>query len=453
MARDTIIAERPVPPKGRLSFPMLILRMIANPVASWGEDFYEEPAVLYRWLGLQTLYVMDPVLIQRILLDDAENYSKQPLNDDVFGEAIGGGLLNAEGDEWRWQRRLAAPLFRAEEMLAYVPAFASVCAPLLKRWKDSGAGASQRIDRDMTGTTLQALQDTVLGAGLGDDDRRAIQEAGATFLFYSMWKVVLTSLRLPPIPHPGAQKMARAGKRLRETAEKVLAKRNGGSEGGDLLGRLVTARDPATGSAMPPRLIVDNVVTFLMAGHETTSQALTWTLYLLALFPEWQERLREEVRRVNPNGDIGADDIGKLQLLDAVFQEAIRLYSPAPVLMRRTVAPVRLDGITLGKGATIIIPIYVVHRHKRLWEDPLKFDPSRFTPQVRAGRHRCAYMPFGAGPRTCVGATFAMLEGKTILATLLSRARFDLPDGEAPVPFARITLRPKNGLTLKVTLL
>ncbi len=179
MARDTIIAERPVPPKGRLSFPMLILRMIANPVASWGEDFYEEPAVLYRWLGLQTLYVMDPILIQR-------------------------------------------------------------------------------IDRDMAGTTLQALQDTVLGAGLGDDNRRVIQEAGATFLFYSMWKVVLTSLRLPPtIPHPGAQKMARAGKRLRETAEKVLVKRNGGSEGGDLLGRFVTARDPAAGSTMPPRLIVD----------------------------------------------------------------------------------------------------------------------------------------------------------------------------------------------------
>ena len=101
MARETIIAERPIPPKGRLSFPMLILRMIANPVASWGEDFYEEAAVLYRWFGLQTLYVMDPALIQRILLDDAESYSKQPLNDDVFGEAIGGGLLNAEGDEWR----------------------------------------------------------------------------------------------------------------------------------------------------------------------------------------------------------------------------------------------------------------------------------------------------------------------------------------------------------------
>jgi cytochrome P450 len=124
---------------------------------------------------------MDPVLIQRILLEEAESYSKQPLNDDVFGEAIGGGLLNAEGEEWRWQRRLAAPLFRAEEMLRYVPAFAAASAPLLKRWNDSGAGAAQRIDRDMTGATLQALQDTVLGAGLGDDDRRAIQDAGANF--------------------------------------------------------------------------------------------------------------------------------------------------------------------------------------------------------------------------------------------------------------------------------
>jgi cytochrome P450 len=452
MATDTIIAERPIPPKGRLSFPMLILRMIVNPVASWGEDFYEEPAVLYRWLGLQTLYVMDPVLIQRILLEDAESYSKQPLNDDVFGEAIGGGLLNAEGDKWRWQRRLAAPLFRAEEMLAYVPAFAAVCTPLLKRWKDSGAGALQRIDRDMTGTTLQALQDTVLGAGLGEENRHAIQEAGATFLFYSMWKVALTSLRLPPtIPHPGAQKMARAGQTLRDIAQKVLVKRNGGNEAGDLLGRLVNARDPATGNAMPPRLIVDNVVTFLMAGHETTSQALTWSLYLLALFPEWQERVRAEVRRFNAGGDISGDDIGKLQLLDAVFQEAMRLYAPAPVLMRRTVAPVMLDGVKLDKRALIIIPIYVIHRHKLLWQEPLKFDPSRFVPEARAGRHRCAYMPFGAGPRTCIGATFAMLEGKTILATLLSQARFELPDGEVPVPFARITLRPKNGLTLKVT--
>ncbi len=141
MARDATIAERPAPPKGRLSFPMLMLRMIGNPVASWGEDFYEEPLVRYRWLGLETLFVMDPTLIQAILLDDVENYSRQPLNDDVFGAAIGGGLLNAEGHDWRWQRRLAAPLFRAEDVLAYVPTFAAACEPVLRRWSELPPGA------------------------------------------------------------------------------------------------------------------------------------------------------------------------------------------------------------------------------------------------------------------------------------------------------------------------
>jgi cytochrome P450 len=453
--RSTSIVERPVPPKRRLPFPLLMLRMIGNPLASWAEDFYREPVVLYRWLGLETLFVMDPALIQRILLEDIDNYSRQPINDDVFGEAIGGGLLNAEGEDWRWQRRLAAPLFRAEDVLAYVPAFAASAESLLDRWRKAGSGTYQPIAEDMTRATLQALQDSVLGASLAEEDRRSIGQAGAAFLIYSVWKVALTSLRLPPsLPHPGSRVMTRAGATLREVARRVLAEtRTKGSEADNLLSRLVSARDPVTGEAMPEGLIVDNVVTFLMAGHETTAQALTWSLYLLALFPEWQERVRAEIRGVAGEGKIGREEIAKLPLLDAVFQEAMRLYPPAPTLMRRTHVRVRLGDIALGAGATIIIPVYVVHRHRLLWRDPLSFDPSRFTPEAKADRHRCAYMPFGAGPRTCIGGSFAMLEGKTILATLLNRASFALPEGEEPTPFARITLRPKEGLRLKVTFL
>ena len=386
MATDTTIAERPVPPKGRLSFPKLMLRMVSNPVASWGEDFYDEPMVVYRWLGLETAFVMDPALIQTVLLDDADSYSKQPLNDDVFGEAIGGGLLNAEGEAWRWQRRLAAPLFRAEDVLTYVPAFAAACAPVLKRLSKAEPGASQNIDEDMTAATLQVLQDTVLGASLGEEDRKFIEQAGATFLANSIWKVALTSLRLPPsIPHPGARAMVRDGKTMRGVAERVLAKaRASGAKGEELLQRFVTARDPATGDTVPDGLIVDNVVTFLMAGHETTSRALTWTLYLLALFPEWQGRVREEVLGVAGAGPIGRDEIAKPSLLDAVFHEAMRLYPPAPMLMRRTVKPVQLGGVAIGAGATVNIPIYVVHRHRLLWKDPLRFDPSRFAPEAKA---------------------------------------------------------------------
>jgi cytochrome P450 len=172
MSRSATIAEWPVPPKRRLAFPWLILKMIGNPIGSWSEDFYREELILYRWLGLESAFIMDPALIQSVLLDDAGSYSKQPLNDDVFGEAIGGGLLNAEGEAWRWQRRLTAPLFRAEDVLAYIPAFAGACGTVLQRWREAPPGTSQAIDRDMTRATLQALQDSVLGASLGEADLR-----------------------------------------------------------------------------------------------------------------------------------------------------------------------------------------------------------------------------------------------------------------------------------------
>jgi cytochrome P450 len=200
-------------------------------------------------------------------------------------------------------------------------------------------------------------------------------------------------------------------------------------------------------------LIIDNLVTFLLAGHETTAQALTWTLYLLALFPEWQEQARAEVRAVAGDGNIGREHLPQLHLIESIFQEAMRLYPPAPSLVRVAKTAKSLGGHALKAGATIIIPIYVLHRHERLWPEPLRFDPSRFAPEAKAARHRCAYMPFGVGPRTCIGSTFAMLEGKAMLATLLAAARFELPQGEVPVPLARITLRPEQGLKLKVTLL
>jgi cytochrome P450 len=159
MASDATIVEVPRPPAGRLPFPLLILRMIGNPVASWSEDFYDEPIVVYRTLGLETVFVMDPELIQQILLDDSESFTKRPLYDHVLGGAGGKGLLIAEGDDWRWQRRIALPLFRSEELLAHVPAFAEACAPVLDRWNAAGPGSLQVIGRDMTAAAMQELED------------------------------------------------------------------------------------------------------------------------------------------------------------------------------------------------------------------------------------------------------------------------------------------------------
>jgi cytochrome P450 len=454
MALDATIVEVPKPPAGRLPFLRLLARLVSNPVASWGEDFYDESIVVYDDFGLQTVFVMDPELIQQILLDNSDAFTKSPLYDDVLGRAGGKGLLIAEGDDWRWQRRIAAPLFRAEALYSYVPAFAAACEPVLARWRKAGAGSPHLIGKDMTEAAMQALQDTILGADLQEQDRKTVSEAGTAFLSSTTWKIAYGALKLPSwTPHPGSKAMRLAGDNLREVAGRVLAnRRQGRGDGADLLSRLVAARDPGTG-AMSDSRIIDNVVTFLMVGQETTAQALTWALYVLALFPQWQEKVREEVRRVTGAGPLSANELEQLGLLEAVFLEAMRLYPPAPSLMRITRRPVKLREVELASGATVVIPIYVVHRHRRLWSDPLRFDPSRFAPEARAGRHRCAYLPFSTGPRSCIGGAFSMLETKAMLATFLAKARFELPEGEVPVPLARITLRPKHGLKLKVTML
>jgi len=380
MASDATIVEIPKPPRGRLPFLRLLARLVSNPVASWGEDFYDAPIVVYRNFGLQTVFVTDPELIQQILLDDSDAFTKRPLYDNVLGRAGGKGLLIAEGDDWRWQRRIAAPLFRAEALLSYVPAFAAACEPVLTRWRKAGPGSLRLISKDMTDAAMQALQDTILGVDLREQDRRLVSEAGTAFLSSTTWKIAFASLKLPAwTPHPGSATMRRAGDNLRKVAGRVLANRRQGlGDGADLLARLVAAQDPGTGAKMSDSLITDNVVTFLMVGQETTAQALSGALYVLALFPDWQEKVREEVRRVGM-GPFSASQLEQLGLLQAVFLEAMRLYPPAPSLMRIARRPVRLGEVELASGATVVIPIYVVHRHRRLWvrSPPLRSLPLR----------------------------------------------------------------------------
>ena len=348
MPSDATIVEVPRPPAGRLPFLRLLARVVSNPVGSWGEDFYDEPIVVYDDFGLQTVFVMDPELVQQILLDDSDAFTKSPLYDDVLGRAGGKGLLIAEGDDWRRQRRIAAPLFRAEAILSYAPAFAASCEPVLARWRKAAPGSLQVIGKDMTDAAMQALQDTILGADLREQDRKTVSEAGTAFLSSTTWKIAYASLKLPSwTPHPGSNTMRRAGDNLREVAERVLANRRQGlGDGVDLLARLVAARDQGSGAKMSDSLIIDNVVTFLMVGQETTAQALSWALYVLALFPEWQDEVRDEVRRVMGAGPLGANQLEQLGLLEAVFMEAMRLYPPAPSLMRIARRPVKLGEVS-----------------------------------------------------------------------------------------------------------
>jgi cytochrome P450 len=214
--------------------------------------------------------------------------------------------------------------------------------------------------------------------------------------------------------------------------------------------RLIEARDPESGQSMNDEQLIDNLLTFYLAGHETTAKALTWTLYLLARSPEWTARLEAEVARVAGSAALGAEHLERLAHTQQVVKEAMRLYPPVPMMSRQAVADTRLGGHDVRAGTSVVMSIYAIQRHARRWENPDAFQPERFAPEREAKMARYQYMPFGAGPRICIGMAFAMIEASAILATLLQRARFAPVEGHEPLPVARVTLVPRGGMPLRV---
>ena len=274
------------------------------------------------------------------------------------------------------------------------------------------------------------------------------------YLEHTSWDIAFELLRLPTwLWHPGKPGMRRSAAALNATILAIIRReRAAGWPGGGLMARIGSATDPETGAPMSEEQVGSNLLTFAAAGHETTAKALTWTLYLLARAPDWQARVREEVDRVVGQGPAGREHMERLAVTRQVLEESMRLYPPAPVIGRMTREAVDIGGHRLQPGAMLVIPVWAIHRHRRLWDDPDAFDPTRFAPERRAEFARAQYMPFGFGPRLCIGMSFAMLEGVALLATFVRDARFSCDPGLAPEPVSRVTLRPRHGMPLDVAM-
>ena len=436
--------------------PLPILRYLArfvrNPLAALPRQVYEEPLVTYGRGRAFVVWVSAPHLLERILLHEPERFPKTPVEQRIFAPTLGRGILTSEGAEWRWQRKIAAPLFRHAELLRHVPVMADAAAAQLERWRPLPPERPIAVDDAMTETTFEVITRTIL-AGCDAQEGEIIRRSGQATLDAISWSIAYAMLSLPEwLWHPGKARMLRAAREEREAVARLVARRRLEHEKrGDILGRLLEARRPDTGEEMSDEQLVDNLVTFLAAGHETTAKLLTWALYLLARAPDWQERLRAEALAVAGGAPIAAEHIDQLVLTQRVLKETMRLYPPAPVLTRVTAEEVELDGRKIGKGVPIVMPIYAVHRHRKIWHDPDRFDPDRFLPEREATYQRAQFMPFGFGPRTCIGSSFAMIETTAILATLVRGARFDWDGRHLPEPVSRVTLRPRGGMPLAVT--
>ncbi len=441
-----------VPPARPLPLLSFLRRFIRNPLRAIPQSVYEEPVVTYGKKRPLLAWVTDPALIETILVKNSEQFPKTSLDRRVLTPIVGNGLLTTEGDSWRWQRKLASPPFRHTELLSYVPAMAEAAVERVRQWRDHGrAPFATDIEAAMTDVTFNVVARTIL-AGVRTAEGDAIKRTSRAYLDPISWEVAASMLRYPETYwHPGKARMRRSATELRSIMRALVAeRRRDTSPGNDLIARMLAAKDPETGEPMPEEMIADNLATFLFAGHETTAKALTWTLYILSRAPDWQDRLRSEISSVIGDRPITSDAIGKLPTVSRVLKEAMRLYPPAPVMTRITTGEVSLGGKTLPKSTLIVLPIFIIHRHRALWDDPNRFDPDRFLPEREARYPRTQFMPFGYGQRICIGSSFAMLEATAILATLLQNARFEWDGKHVPEPVSRVTLRPKGGMPLIV---
>jgi cytochrome P450 len=442
----------PARPLGRLAF---IASFVRNPLAVVPQSVYEHDLVVGARGTTPMVWITSPELLKRVLLEERESFQKQAQM-RLLGPLLGRGVLTSEGAEWKWQRQASAPMFRQHELLAFVPVFVRATRKLLARWRAAPAGAVQQVDRDMTAVTFDVISATLLPSAEGEVGA-AIKQSTASFQRAGAWGQLYAIANAPGwLPRPGGRSQLAAVLHLRGAVAHMIRERREAEARGaapdDLMRRLMLARDPESGQSMNDEQLVDNLLTFYLAGHETTAKALTWTLYLLARSPEWAAALEEEVARVTGGEAVTAAHIERLALVQQFLKESMRLYPPVPMFSRQAVADTRLDGVEVRAGTSVVMPIYAIHRHAARWQEPDVFDPERFAPEREAKIARYQYIPFGAGPRICIGMYFAMIEATAIVATLLQHARFATVDGHEPAPLARVTLIPRGGMPLEVTL-
>lgn len=451
-----LVPARIVPPAEPLKGLSFLAAFVRNPLEVMPRAVYEQDIVNNPLGKVQRLWITGPELVKKVLLDERDKFRKQS-QIRLLSPLLGKGILTSEGAEWKWQRQASAPMFRQQDLRGFVPAFVRATESLLATWRAAPAGSVQAVDRDMTRATFDVISATLLPSADGTL-APVLESSMARFQRAGGWGILFAMAGFPQwLPRPGWISGARATMTMRSSVTAMLAERRAiesqsSSSPDDLLHRLMRARDPESGRSMNDEQLVDNLLTFYLAGHETTARALAWTLYLLANAPDWAAQLEEEIARVTGGAPVENSHVEKLVLVQQVLKESMRLYPPVPMLSRQCVEQARLGDVDVMPGSTVAMPIYAIHRHAGRWQDPDAFDPARFAPEREAQIPRYQYLPFGAGPRICIGMAFAMLEATVMLATLLQKARFAPVPGREPRPIARVTLLPGGGLPLRVTL-
>lgn len=437
----------PGPPprgKGLMSLPFY-LRFFKDPIGFVGQRFAEYGDLYCATTGGVPLFVLrHPDHLAQVLLQGQGRFSKGHPAMDRLSEVLGNGLLTSEGEEWKRQRRLVQPAFTRRKLQDYATVMAALAEAHVGGWK---SGESRDLSREMVELTLHVVTRTLFdhdGSGEADDVGGAMRELNEY--------MGRPSLAPAWLPTPGRVRLRRAIARLDAVIDRFVRARTPGEPRGDLLQALVDAVDSeGRGDRLGYRELRDQLVTLYLAGHETTSHALTWTFALLAKNPAVRERLHKELARVLGGRTPGWDDLEQLTYTEWVLLEAMRLYPPAFVIARKAEVDTEIGGYDVPAGSEIVVWIIHTHRDARWYPNPLAFEPERHAPKVVAARPKLAYLPFGAGPRACIGSQFSLLEARLALATIAQRFVLELAPDHVLEMRPGVTLMPKGGMPMRIT--
>ena len=444
---ERFVPPAPVPPEKDPSTLILALRMARSQIEGWPRALYEGEAWKPPLPG-GPLFVTSHEAVKAVLHEQADIFSTGALFRRMMRPAWGRGILIAQGEDWRAQRRAASGAFRPADMAKLAPFFAGAAERAVQRWTAAPGLPAVDMLREMIRLTFEVILETSFSGGADFD--RAEMASAVERLVARISRIRPSALLFPDRYHerrPSVRTPERHA--LLEMIRRMVARRRSAPPAGDLVDLLMTARDPETGEAFDDALLADNLLGFILAAHETTALTLTWALFLVASHTPTLDRLRREVETVTGGVPVGPEHLPRLHFARQVVSETLRLYPPAFLLTRVAGRETTIAGHRVRAGQRVNLPVYAIHRRAEIFPDPHAFDPDRFDSD-RPQPDRYSYLPFGAGPRICLGASFAMAEAVTVLATLIRAVDLQPVAPERVWPVAQLSLRPRGGMPMMV---
>ncbi len=445
---------RPIDAYSHIDIIQSILKINKNPLESMGEDGYKNDVTQFSFFNNSFTYINSPEAIQHCFITNRENYRFQKIRQRILRPIIRDGLIAAEGPEWSHARRIISPMFTPRN----VKSFAAIMQKTSERVMDDllGKDTPTLMAPYFSSLTYLILSDTLFSGEIEADEAKMLKDVA--IILERMGRPGVFDLMGAPkwVPRLTNRKGLKAVREIRTMIAHLTAKRRSDKVAGrpladDFLTRLLSIGDDGETHPFTSEQIEDHILTFIGAGHETTARALCWMVYLLSQDHSRRERLEAEVDALDIKTIPPENWYDKLPYSAACFEEAMRLFPPAPFIAREAVSPDNIGGYTVPTGGVVMINTWQLHRHLKYWDQPWAFVPERFLPEHRHKINKFQYLPFGVGERVCIGQKFALQEAVILIALLLRRYRFKYAGQTPPWPKMRITIKPENNMPMYIT--